>query len=203
MCAQWPFCFLSCVHVQWPFCFLFPVLCTLATLLTPSCVVYSGHLVSCFLCCVHWPPCYLLPVLCTVAILFHVLCRVAILFPVLCRVAILFPVLCTVAILHSIFLFPCLCLVCPHLPLHANKCMFVHRILDSIGMGNFGSVYKALWTTDSGVVEVAAKSLLEGAGLKDREKFLQEAAIMGQFRHENIVKLHGIVNEEQCVSHRI
>ena len=81
--------------------------------------------------------------------------------------------------------------------------MFVHRILDSIGMGNFGSVYKAVWTTDSGVVEVAAKSLLEGADQKDREKFLQEAAIMGQFRHENIVKLHGIVNEECCVSHCI
>ena len=28
-------------------------------------------------------------------------------------------------------------------------------------------------------------------------KFLREAAIMGQFLHDNIVKLHGVVTEEE------
>ena len=43
-------------------------------------------------------------------------------------------------------------------------------------------------------VEVAVKTMEEGAGEEERVKFLQEAAIMGQFRsHPNIVRILGII----------
>ena len=37
--------------------------------------------------------------------------------------------------------------------------------------------------------------LNSNASDKDRLRFLQEAAIMCQFNHENVVKLHGVVTE--------
>ena len=43
--------------------------------------------------------------------------------------------------------------------------------------------------------EVAVKTLEGGASEEDRVKFLQEAAIMGQFDHPNIIKILGIVME--------
>ena len=43
-------------------------------------------------------------------------------------------------------------------------------------------------------MEVAVKTMEEGAGEEERVKFLQEAAIMGQFRnHPNIVQILGII----------
>ena len=42
-------------------------------------------------------------------------------------------------------------------------------------------------------MEVAVKTLAETATEMNRVKFLQEAAIMGQFYHPNIVRLHGVV----------
>ena len=43
-------------------------------------------------------------------------------------------------------------------------------------------------------VDVAVKTLKEEASEEDRVKFLQEAAIMGQFKnHPNILKILGIV----------
>ena len=42
--------------------------------------------------------------------------------------------------------------------------------------------------------------LKEGASEQDKIKFLQEAAIIGQFSHPNIVKLHGMVSEGEPVS---
>ena len=40
--------------------------------------------------------------------------------------------------------------------------------------------------------EVAVKTMEDGASEEDRVKFLQEAAIMGQFDHPNIIKLVGV-----------
>ena len=40
---------------------------------------------------------------------------------------------------------------------------------------------------------VAVKALAIRATETNRVKFLQEAAIMGQFYHPNIVRLHGVV----------
>ena len=44
-------------------------------------------------------------------------------------------------------------------------------------------------------VEVAVKMLNTDASDKDKLRFLQEAAIMCQFDHQNVIKLHGVVTE--------
>ena len=44
-------------------------------------------------------------------------------------------------------------------------------------------------------VEVAIKTLNTSASDRDRLRFLQEAAIMCQFDHQNVIKLHGVVTE--------
>ena len=46
------------------------------------------------------------------------------------------------------------------------------------------------------------KQLQLSASEEDRVKFLQEAAIMGQFFHPNVVKLHGVVTKEDPVRER-
>ena len=48
-------------------------------------------------------------------------------------------------------------------------------------------------------VEVAVKSLKCDASNLDRVKFLQEAAIMAQFKHPNVVTLHGVVRDGNTV----
>ena len=40
---------------------------------------------------------------------------------------------------------------------------------------------------------VAVKTLNTSASDKDRLRFVQEAAIMCQFDHQNVIKLHGVV----------
>ena len=52
---------------------------------------------------------------------------------------------------------------------------------------------------------MAVKELKEHAEEEYRVKFLQEAAIMGQFNHPHIAKLHGVIPENKllggsCVS---
>ena len=49
-------------------------------------------------------------------------------------------------------------------------------------------------------VAVALKTLRNDASEEEKVKFLQEAAIMGQFHHPNIVKLHGVVTVGEPVS---
>ncbi len=62
-------------------------------------------------------------------------------------------------------------------------------------------VYKSmLESVDEGKLEVAVKTLKEGSGEEDRVKFLQEAAIMGQFRHPNVVKMYGVITDGEPVS---
>ena len=50
--------------------------------------------------------------------------------------------------------------------------------------------------TQSGSVQVAAKVLNTNAGGNDKMRFLQEASIMCQFDHSNVIKLYGIILEE-------
>ena len=72
------------------------------------------------------------------------------------------------------------------------------RVVGHLGSGEFGDVKKAFWTKGDGKkLEVAVKMLKEGAGSKERVKFLQEAAVMGQFHHHNVVMLHGVVLENK------
>ena len=49
-------------------------------------------------------------------------------------------------------------------------------------------------------MEVAVKMLKAGTEENDKVKFLQEAAINGQFRHPNVVKLLGVVTVGEPVS---
>ena len=71
-----------------------------------------------------------------------------------------------------------------------------------IGSGQFGKVHEGEWTAPGTEtkINVAVKTLKEGAGEQDKVKFLQEAAIMGQFSHPNVVKLHGVITEGEPVS---
>ena len=50
-------------------------------------------------------------------------------------------------------------------------------------------------SSTTGDVEVAVKTLNTDASDKDKLKFLQEVAIMYQFDHQNVIKLHGVVTE--------
>ena len=75
--------------------------------------------------------------------------------------------------------------------------MIICRITGELGSGEFGIVTHGKWTPSSDKeVEVAIKTLNSDASDKDRLRFIQEAAIMCQFDHENVVKLHGVVTED-------
>lgn len=76
----------------------------------------------------------------------------------------------------------------------------MHRLEEALGSGHFGSVQKGICQTKDGPIPVAVKVLKRG---NDKVKFLQEAAIMGQFSHPNIVKLHGVVTVVEPVSWKL
>ena len=73
--------------------------------------------------------------------------------------------------------------------------LLFYRIQEQLGSGEFGIVTRALLSSATGDVEVAVKMLNTDASDKDRLRFLQEAAIMCQFDHQNVIKLHGVVTE--------
>ena len=71
-----------------------------------------------------------------------------------------------------------------------------------LGSGAFGTVYQGVWSHSTAAIdsnkppsleEVAVKTLEDGGSEEDKIKFLQEAAIMGQFNHENIVRILAIM----------
>jgi len=68
-----------------------------------------------------------------------------------------------------------------------------------IGSGEFGIVSMAQWhdTSTNASSIVAVKSISERCSEAEKVKFLREAAIMGQFLHKNVVRLHGVVTEEE------
>ena len=74
------------------------------------------------------------------------------------------------------------------------------RVTRSIGEGQFGSVSMGVWTLPDGRHEVAIKMLKPNASDEARIKLLQEAAIMGQFAHKNVVRLQGVVTVGEPVS---
>ena len=76
-----------------------------------------------------------------------------------------------------------------------------HRIKAQLGAGQFGMVHKGHWQASKDTqLEVAVKMLRPGASEGDVVKFLQEAAINGQFHHPNVVKLLGVVTVGNPVS---
>ena len=54
-----------------------------------------------------------------------------------------------------------------------------------------------------GAMEVAVKQLQPGVTEAEKIRFLQEAAINGQFRHPNVVQLMGVVTTGEPVSQLI
>jgi len=60
-------------------------------------------------------------------------------------------------------------------------------------------VWSPLTPNNSPGVEVAVKSLEGGLTEEDRVKFLQEAVIMGQFKHPNIIRVIGIITPSDPV----
>ena len=76
---------------------------------------------------------------------------------------------------------------------------FAYRIMKRIGSGHFGTVSKGVWYSGEEPKEVAVKTVKTSTE-QERIKLLQEAAIMGQFAHNNVVRLHGVVTVGEPVS---
>ena len=75
------------------------------------------------------------------------------------------------------------------------------RSVGHLGSGQFANVEEGTWK--KGVnkeVRVALKTMHDGSTEEDKIKFLQEAAIMAQFRHPNVVSLYGVVSKGDPVS---
>ena len=81
----------------------------------------------------------------------------------------------------------------------STSSMFVLcRILQELGSGEFGTVHLGLWSNGpADPVQVAVKTLNSQCSESNRVKFLREAVIMGQFVHDNVIQLHGVVTEEE------
>ena len=89
-------------------------------------------------------------------------------------------------------------LVCVYVSLCVCFSMLTYiRVFSKLGTGQFGKVCKAVWTEGGEETEVAVKTLTDSA---NTVKFLQEAAIISQFRHPNILTLHGVVSAGHPVS---
>ena len=57
-----------------------------------------------------------------------------------------------------------------------------------------------MWNSSNGRYEVAIKTLNPSSTKpEDKIKFLQEAAIMVQFKHPNVIQLYGIVTDGEPV----
>ena len=74
---------------------------------------------------------------------------------------------------------------------------------DHLGDGQFGTVSQGVWSHPKGIKEVAVKTLKKSATQSDRVKFLQEAAIMGQFKHPNVILLYGVAARGKIVSSNV
>ena len=96
------------------------------------------------------------------------------------------------------------CVVSSALSVLCNVCQVTlcYRIKDHLGSGQFGTVYSGIWNKTGGTesdyevedaIEVAVKSMKSGASEEERTKFLQEAAIMGQFKHSYILQILGYI----------
>ena len=77
---------------------------------------------------------------------------------------------------------------------------YYFRLTGKLGSGQFGVVRRGIWQSPMGALDVAVKQLQPGASEEEKVKFLQEAAINGQFRHPNVVQLIGVVTVGEPVS---
>ena len=72
-------------------------------------------------------------------------------------------------------------------------------VFNELGSGEFGVVRRGVWSVGGEEREVAVKSLADGSTEEKRIQFLQEAAIMGQFKHPNVITLHGVLLQSKPV----
>lgn len=79
-------------------------------------------------------------------------------------------------------------------------CVYIDRITRHLGSGQFGTVNEGVWQSPNGLMSVAIKMLAENSNEEQKVKLLQEAAIMGQFCHPNVIRLHGVVTVGEPVS---
>lgn len=70
-------------------------------------------------------------------------------------------------------------------------------LLDKLGQGEFGVVHRGRWSSPSGQKEAAVKCL--HGEEEERVRLLQEAFVMGQFKHPHVVQLYGVVNTADTV----
>ena len=56
-----------------------------------------------------------------------------------------------------------------------------------------------MWSVGGEEREVAVKTLADGSTEEKRIQFLQEAAIMSQFKHPNVITLYGVLMEKEPV----
>ena len=76
-----------------------------------------------------------------------------------------------------------------------------NRVLKELGSGQFGGVHVGTWKCSNETWEVAIKTLNPTITQSEAKvRFLQEAAIMAQFRHPNVIQLYGIVTDGEPVS---
>ena len=75
-----------------------------------------------------------------------------------------------------------------------------NRFGEMLGSGQFGEVFRGVWKRENGDIEVAVKTLKKETGEAEKIKFLQEAAIMGQFKHPSVVTMYGVVTKDEPVS---
>ncbi|XP_015587469.1 tyrosine-protein kinase Src64B isoform X3 [Cephus cinctus] len=68
------------------------------------------------------------------------------------------------------------------------------QLIKKLGHGNFGEVYYGKWKNKT---EVAVKTLRPGT--MSTEAFLQEAAIMKQFKHRHLVALYAVCSNEEPI----
>ena len=94
--------------------------------------------------------------------------------------------------------------------IHACTCLLYpppHRLLEVLGSGQFGTVTKGVWLREERgreiLCEAAVKAMTEEATKEDKVKFLQEAAIMGQFKQANILRIQGIIMDGDMVRYII
>uniref|UniRef100_A0A914HVK6 receptor protein-tyrosine kinase n=1 Tax=Globodera rostochiensis TaxID=31243 RepID=A0A914HVK6_GLORO len=78
------------------------------------------------------------------------------------------------------------------------------EVTRTIGAGEFGEVCCGRLTVEDHYGHkqqqiVAVKTLLPGSGFKAKADFLMEASIMGQFEHENVIHLIGVVTKTEPV----
>ena len=76
--------------------------------------------------------------------------------------------------------------------------------MEPVGARQFGDseMCRAQWIISGATKDIAVKTLRAEVPEEEKKvRFLQEAAIMGQFFHPNIVKLYGVVTVGDPVRH--